>query len=345
MEMEYNPEVTEHGDQDSYDNSVESYKMVGGEIKDNIATEAFEIETVNDLSSENLAIEPEPIQTEIQIDTEGSQADEEGSEVNPEPSEAPRRSLVKITGPKSKLQEILDRTGYPHEKTATQSIYGPPPGREDEKLPAGTQVHIGKISFSVTIDELIEVFEEVGEIYEMRLMLEPKMPGRNKGFAFVTYYTKEIADEAVKKFNNYVINSKNITCVIAQSNNNLFIGMIPKDKSQEEIKEAFSNEVSGIVSVLLQPALQSRNTSEKNRGFCFLNFEDYKSAAAARQKLRSKVPIRMWNDHKSYTCDWADPQEEISPELMAQVRVKQLKIIPAIFCCFLYFYAKYGGNS
>lgn len=225
----------------------------------------------------------------------------------------------------SKIEAILARTGYPLSVTSQQRVYGPPPGREDEKLPAGVQVHVGKLSYAVLEDALIEVFEQAGDIYELRLMMDPKTE-KNKGFAFVTFCSKEAAENAVKMFNNYSINGKSVTVCIASPNNTLFVGSIPKSKTREDIHEAFSQEVSGIVDVIAQPAVKKLGCTDKNRGFCFLNFEDYKSAAAARQLLRSgKLAIKAWTDYKGYTCDWADPVEDISEEVMATVKTLFIK--------------------
>ena len=272
-----------------------------------VGDEASQGQFSESLIAERVDAEPEPVVT-----TE---------EAAPETTEEPKDESTR----NSKIEAILARTGYPLNVTSQQRVYGPPPGREDEKLPAGVQVHVGKLSYAVLEDALIEVFEQAGEIYELRLMMDPKTE-KNKGFAFVTFCSKEAAENAVKMFNNYSINGKSVTVCIASPNNTLFVGSIPKSKTREDIHEAFSQEVSGIVDVIAQPAVKKLGCTDKNRGFCFLNFEDYKSAAAARQSLRSgKLPIKAWTDYKGYTCDWADPVEDISEEVMATVKTLFIK--------------------
>jgi len=44
-------------------------------------------------------------------------------------------------------------------------------------------------------DELIPLFEKYGKIYDLRLMMDP-LSGTNRGYAFVTYTTKEEAERA-----------------------------------------------------------------------------------------------------------------------------------------------------
>lgn len=60
-----------------------------------------------------------------------------------------------------------------------------------------TQVFCGKIPKEVFEDELILLFEKSGKIYDLRLMMDP-MTGTNRGYAFITYTTKEEAEQAHK---------------------------------------------------------------------------------------------------------------------------------------------------
>lgn len=46
-------------------------------------------------------------------------------------------------------------------------------------------------------DELVPLFEKAGPIWDLRLMMDP-LSGLNRGYAFVTFCTKEAAQEAVK---------------------------------------------------------------------------------------------------------------------------------------------------
>lgn len=55
---------------------------------------------------------------------------------------------------------------------------------------------------------------------------------------------------------------------------------------------------------------------KKNRGFCFLEYEDHKTAAQARRRLMSGK-VKVWGN--LVTVEWADPIEDPDPEVMAKV--------------------------
>lgn len=47
-------------------------------------------------------------------------------------------------------------------------------------------------------DELIPLFEKCGVIWDLRLMMDP-MTGTNRGYAFVTFTTRDAAYNAVRE--------------------------------------------------------------------------------------------------------------------------------------------------
>lgn len=72
--------------------------------------------------------------------------------------------------------------------------------------------------------------------------------------------------------------------------------------------------IEGLNDVILyhQP-----DDKKKNRGFCFLEYEDHKTAAQARRRLLSGK-VKVWGN--VVTVEWADPIEDPDPEVMAKVR-------------------------
>lgn len=218
----------------------------------------------------------------------------------------------------SKIKALLDRTGYTLDVTTGQRKYGGPPPDSiysGQQPSVGTEIFVGKIPRDLFEDELVPLFEKAGPIWDLRLMMDP-LTGLNRGYAFVTFCTKEAAQEAVKLYNNHEIRSgKHIGVCISVANNRLFVGSIPKSKTKEQILEEFSKVTEGLTDVILyhQP-----DDKKKNRGFCFLEYEDHKTAAQARRRLMSGK-VKVWGNVG--TVEWADPIEDPDPEVMAKVKV------------------------
>uniref|UniRef100_A0A8C4FP24 RRM domain-containing protein n=1 Tax=Denticeps clupeoides TaxID=299321 RepID=A0A8C4FP24_9TELE len=218
----------------------------------------------------------------------------------------------------SKIKALLDRTGYTLDVTTGQRKYGGPPPEtvfSGTQPGIGTEVFVGKIPRDLYEDELVPLFEKAGSIWDLRLMMDP-LSGQNRGYAFITFCSKEAAQEAVKLCDNYEIRpGKYLGVCISVANNRLFVGSIPKNKTRESILEDFGKVTEGLQEVILytQP-----DDKKKNRGFCFLEYEDHKSAAQARRRLMSGK-VKVWGN--PVTVEWADPVAEPDPEVMAKVKV------------------------
>uniref|UniRef100_A0A8C4GHU4 RRM domain-containing protein n=1 Tax=Dicentrarchus labrax TaxID=13489 RepID=A0A8C4GHU4_DICLA len=218
----------------------------------------------------------------------------------------------------AKIKSLLERTGYTLDVTTGQRKYGGPPPEDVFKgtQPGiGTEVFVGKIPRDLYEDELVPLFESAGPIWDLRLMMDP-LSGQNRGYAFITYCNKDDAQKAVKLCDNHEIRpGKYLGVCISVANNRLFVGSIPKNKTRESILEDFGKVTEGLQEVILyhQP-----DDKKKNRGFCFLEYEDHKSAAQARRRLMSGK-VKVWGN--PVTVEWADPVAEPDPEVMAKVKV------------------------
>lgn len=217
----------------------------------------------------------------------------------------------------AKIKEILDRTGYSLDVTTGQRKYGgPPPGWQGNPPGVGHEVFCGRIPKDVFEDELIPLFERCGRLWDLRLMMDP-MTGFNRSFAFITFYDREGAAEAVKQMNNYEIRpGKTLKVNISVANVRLFVGNIPKNKSKEEILEEFKKHTDGIIDVIIYNSPD--DLKKKNRGFAFLEYDSHKSASMAKHRIGNGY-TRVWGC--DIIVDWADPQEEPDEETMSKVKV------------------------
>ncbi|CAG9766792.1 unnamed protein product [Ceutorhynchus assimilis] len=224
---------------------------------------------------------------------------------------------VPAKGPdEEKIKEILDRTGYTLDVTTGQRKYGgPPPGWDGNTPGSGCEVFCGKIPKDLYEDELIPLFEQCGTIWDLRLMMDP-MTGTNRGYAFVTFSTRDAAQVAVQKLDNYEIKpGKTLKINISVPNLRLFVGNIPKSKGKEEILEEFGKLTAGLLEVIIY---SSPDDKKKNRGFCFLEYESHKAASLAKRRLGTGR-IKVWGC--DIIVDWADPQEEPDEQTMSKVKV------------------------
>src|SRR2546428_13049860 len=63
-----------------------------------------------------------------------------------------------------------------------------------------TKLYIGNLAFQTTSQELQELFAQAGTV-ESASVVEDRMTGRSRGFAFVEMSTKEEATAAIDQFN------------------------------------------------------------------------------------------------------------------------------------------------
>ncbi|XP_077574750.1 RNA-binding protein 47 isoform X6 [Stigmatopora nigra] len=212
------------------------------------------------------------------------------------------------------LMALMERTGYGMVQENGQRKYGPPPGWNSQAPPRGCEIFVGKIPRDVYEDELVPVFESVGRIYEMRLMMD--FDGKNRGYAFVMYAEKHEAKRAVRELNNYEVRPGRLLGVCSSVDNcRLFIGGIPKTKKREEILEEVSKVTEGVLDVIVYASVADKM---KNRGFAFVEYESHRAAAMARRKLMPGR-IQLWGHQ--IAVDWAEPEIDVDEDVMETVKI------------------------
>ncbi|XP_076825491.1 uncharacterized protein LOC143471037 isoform X2 [Clavelina lepadiformis] len=220
----------------------------------------------------------------------------------------------------AKLLALENRTGYRMQQFNGQRKFWNP-NWDKPTPPRGCEVFVGKIPRNLFEDELVPVFEKMGEIYELRLMMD--FSGYNRGYAFVCFTTHEHAQLAISRLDNYEIRpGMRIGVCRSVDNCRLFVGGIPKNKTQHEIKLAMCEISEDVSDVIVYPGSE---LDEQNRGFAFVEYKTHRSAAMARRKL---IPGRITLFGNEIVTDWAEPEVDANESLsrIKNVYVRNLKI-------------------
>ncbi len=72
------------------------------------------------------------------------------------------------------------------------------------------RIYVGNLSYSVTSEDLQEVFGEYGEVASAEVV-QDKFSGQSKGFGFVDLPDNSDADRAIKELNDQVYKGRKMT--------------------------------------------------------------------------------------------------------------------------------------
>ena len=72
------------------------------------------------------------------------------------------------------------------------------------------KMYVGNLSFESTENDLQDLFEQHGQVNEVRLMTD-RMTGKSRGFAFVTMNDNAQASAAMSGLNGHELNGRPLT--------------------------------------------------------------------------------------------------------------------------------------
>ena len=228
----------------------------------------------------------------------------------------------------AKLAELIQVTRYNYdESNPCIRCFGPPNDYHMKNPGQDCKLFVGKLPCDVFEDDLIPVFFEAGNIFELRVLLDPNT-GLNKGFCFVTMCTRIETERALRLLHGRFIRPRHKMIVKREVPfNQLFFCNIPKEKSETEILSAFSECYTGITDCDL---VYKSNSNGANSGFCILSFDSFHNAKICRQIAQTQPKqIPSWGGYKSYCADWVLPDDILhdkKPEGSSTVLVKNLKL-------------------
>ena len=74
----------------------------------------------------------------------------------------------------------------------------------------GKKLYVGNLPYTTTKEQLQELFSQVGEVKEA-VVITDRETNRSKGFGFVEMETTEAMQEAIKKFNGFMMGNRPLT--------------------------------------------------------------------------------------------------------------------------------------
>ncbi|KAK3140181.1 hypothetical protein QOZ80_5AG0397190 [Eleusine coracana subsp. coracana] len=192
--------------------------------------------------------------------------------------------------------------------------------------PHGSEVFIGGLPRDITEEDLRELCEAFGEIYEVRLTKD-KETKENKGFAFVTFTDKDAAQRAVEDVQDKDYKGRTLRCSLSQAKHRLFVGNVPKGLIEEELRKIINEKGPGVVNIEM---FKDQHDPSRNRGFLFVEYYNHACADYARLKL-SSPSFKV--DGSQLTVSWAEPKGSTdSSSAAAQVKTIYVKNLPENAC-------------
>ncbi|KAH8510220.1 hypothetical protein H0E87_007958 [Populus deltoides] len=116
--------------------------------------------------------------------------------------------------------------------------------------PHGSEVYIGGVPNDASEEDLKDFCESVGEVTEVRMM-KGKDSSDNKGFAFVTFRSVDLATKAIGELNNTEFKGKRIKCSTSQAKHRLFLSNIPRSWGEEDLSKFVAEVGPGTTNVQL----------------------------------------------------------------------------------------------
>lgn len=72
------------------------------------------------------------------------------------------------------------------------------------------KLYVGNLAYRTTEEQLRELFSQAGELVSVMLVTD-RETGRPRGFGFVEMATDEGAQDAIRRFNGYTLDNRQLT--------------------------------------------------------------------------------------------------------------------------------------
>ncbi|PPD92837.1 hypothetical protein GOBAR_DD10231 [Gossypium barbadense] len=286
--------------------------------------ENAEVDERVDLDDNYMEEEDDDVEEHVDEDGVDSGGDENGEENDEEEFEDSKSG---VDGKDQSLEVEKSHIETEHvedEEKPTASISKEEKEKHAQLLalpPNGSEVFIGGLPKDTSEEDLRELCEAIGEIFEIRL-IKDKESGESKGYAFVAFKTKEVAEKAVDELHSKEFRGKTIRCSFSETKNRLFIGNIPKSLTEDDFRKAIESVGPGVENIEL---IKDPLNVNRNRGFAFVLYYNNACADYSRQKMAS---ANFKLDGNNPTVTWADPKSSPDHSAASQVKALYVKNIP-----------------
>lgn len=190
--------------------------------------------------------------------------------------------------------------GYPIVQTNGCKRYGPPLTYKGPEPGSDSELYIKDFPKDYQEYQLIPHFERFGEIYDFRLMMD--YDNQNRGYAYIRFMQKEAANSALEAMKYYLLPNGG-TLQVQKSYNKcrLFVSNLPKEVSQDDIKELFRKIFPKMADMTICGGQQ--NSSAHG----FLDFLDHRTALEAK-KMASPGVLDLYG--RQVKIVWAFPERQ-----------------------------------
>ncbi|KAK1287092.1 hypothetical protein QJS10_CPB19g01236 [Acorus calamus] len=266
------------------------------------------------------------VAVEVQSENPNASVAIEGENPNELPTEPAEKVPDEAEEEKKGEGELVDEEA-PVEAAAgvdaKEEVLDDEAGISERRRRRRTEIFIGGLDREAKEEEIREVFEKVGEVVEVRMMMDAQT-GKNKGYAFLRYLSPESAKKAVAEFAKVMVHGKLCGAAALEGNDTIFLGNIDKKWKKEDVLKLLKDigiENIDTVTVMTNPA-----NADANRGFAFLELQTNKDAKNAYKKLQKKDAFGKGRNIK---VAWAEPLNEPDEEEMSKVKTVYAEGLPS----------------
>ncbi|XP_051118876.1 RNA-binding protein BRN1-like isoform X2 [Andrographis paniculata] len=176
---------------------------------------------------------------------------------------------------------------------------------EEERV----KLFVGQVPKHMTESQILAMFEEVALVEEVNI-IKDKVTRASRGCCFVICPSREEADKAINACHNKQtlpgasspLQVKYADGELERLEHKLFVGMLPKNVSDDEVSTIFS-EYGTITDLQIL-----RGSPQTSKGCAFLKFETKEQALAAIEALNGKH--KMEGSTIPLVVKWADTEKE-----------------------------------